>query len=175
MCTAHALSTRYAYACTAQCTAHALRVPGTLLLTYDGGPPNPGDVFSLGAAAASALYIVRLSSLSSGLDATRLSAATLALSGAACTGISIAQAAAAGELGGLAHQAVTLLRHGWAQLLYLSVAVTATANLLQAYGQQRVGAAEAAVIYTMDPVYNTPYHSTPPYHAAPPTMLRPLP
>ena len=33
------------------------------------------------------------------------------------------------------------------------MAVTATANLLQAYGQQRVGAAEAAVIYTMDPVY----------------------
>ena len=53
----------------------------------------------------------------------------------------------------LAHQAASLLRHGWLQLLYLSVAVTATANLLQAYGQQRVGAAEAAVIYTMDPVY----------------------
>ena len=31
--------------------------------------------------------------------------------------------------------------------------MTATANLLQAFGQQRVGAAEAAVIYTMDPVY----------------------
>ena len=53
----------------------------------------------------------------------------------------------------LAHQAAALLRHGWLQLLYLSVAVTATANLLQAYGQQRVGAAEAAIIYTMDPVY----------------------
>ena len=53
----------------------------------------------------------------------------------------------------LAQQAASLLRHGWLQLLYLSVAVTATANLLQAYGQQRVGAAEAAVIYTMDPVY----------------------
>ena len=50
-------------------------------------------------------------------------------------------------------QAASLLRHGWRQLLYLSVAVTATANLLQAFGQQRVGAAEAAVIYTMDPVY----------------------
>ena len=52
-----------------------------------------------------------------------------------------------------ATQAASLLRHGWRQLLYLSVAVTATANLLQAFGQQRVGAAEAAVIYTMDPVY----------------------
>ena len=50
-------------------------------------------------------------------------------------------------------QAASLLRDGWRQLLYLSVAVTATANLLQAFGQQRVGAAEAAVIYTMDPVY----------------------
>ena len=39
-------------------------------------------------------------------------------------------------------QAASLLRDGWRQLLYLSVAVTATANLLQAFGQQRVGAAE---------------------------------
>ena len=54
--------------CTAQRTAHALHIAGTLLLTCDGGPPNPGDVFSLGAAAASALYIVRLSALSAGHD-----------------------------------------------------------------------------------------------------------
>ena len=90
--------------CTAQRIAHALHITGTLLLTYDGGPPNPGDVFSLGAAAASALYIVRLSALSAGHDAARLSAATLALSGAACTGITIAQAAAAGDVFGLVHQ-----------------------------------------------------------------------
>ena len=200
-----------ARACTARRAARALHMPGTLLLTHDGGPPNPGDVFSLGAAAASALYIVRLSALSAGHEAARLSAATLALSGAACMGITLAQAAAAGNLpglalqvrpagGGAAHalhrartarararpapqaahapahactptprhgvhvcarhalpprppQAASLLRDGWRQLLYLSVAVTATANLLQAFGQQRVGAAEAAVIYTMDPVY----------------------
>ena len=79
---------------------------GTLLLTHDGGPPNPGDVFSLGAAAASALYIVRLSALSAGHEAARLSAATLALSGAACMGITLAQAAAAGNLPGLAMQVV---------------------------------------------------------------------
>ena len=79
---------------------------GTLLLTHDGGPPNPGDVFSLGAAAASALYIVRLSALSAGHEAARLIAATLALSGAACMGITLAQAAAAGNLPGLALQVV---------------------------------------------------------------------
>jgi hypothetical protein len=99
--------------CTAQRTAHALHIAGTLLLTCDGGPPNPGDVFSLGAAAASALYIVRLSALSAGHDAAHLSAATLALSGAACTGITIAQAAAAGNLLGLIHQVAHALHmHG---------------------------------------------------------------
>ena len=93
-----------ACACTARRAARALHMSGTLLLTHDGGPPNPGDVFSLGAAAASALYIVRLSALSAGHEAARLSAATLALSGAACMGITLAQAAAASNLPGLALQ-----------------------------------------------------------------------
>jgi drug/metabolite transporter (DMT)-like permease len=97
--------------CTAQRAARALHMSGTLLLTHDGGPPNPGDVFSLGAAAASALYIVRLSALSAGHEAARLSAATLALSGAACMGITLAQAAAAGNLSGLALQVVARHTH----------------------------------------------------------------
>ena len=54
-------------------------VSGTLLLTSDGGPPNVGDVWSLGAAAASAMYIVRLGALAPGCDAPRLSAVTLAI------------------------------------------------------------------------------------------------
>eukprot|EP00908_Phaeocystis_cordata_P005281 Transcript_15758.p1 GENE.Transcript_15758~~Transcript_15758.p1 ORF type:complete len:391 (-),score=126.03 Transcript_15758:805-1977(-) len=158
-------------------------VSGTLLLTYDGGPPNVGDVWSLCAAAASALYIVRLSALSAGVESTRLSAVTLALTTAACMALPVAQAALspAGFVG-LAEQAAALLRHGWPALLYLSTVVTATrraispdlarsrpaspaspsepphrvpasSNLLQTFGQQRVGASEAAIIYTMDPVY----------------------
>ena len=148
-------------------------VSGTLLLTYDGGPPNVGDVWSLCAAAASALYIVRLSALSAGVESTRLSAVTLALTTAACMALPVAQAALspAGFVG-LAEQAAALLRHGWPALLYLSTVVTATrraispdlarsrpaspaspsepphrvpasSNLLQTFGQQRVGASEA--------------------------------
>lgn len=134
-------------------------VTGTLLLTYDGGPPNVGDVWSLGAAAASAMYIVRLGALAPGCDAPRLSAATLAITTVACAALPLAQAAAAASGGGaeawleLARQAGALLRDGWPALLYLSVFVTATANLLQMVGQQRVGVAEAAIIFTMDPVF----------------------
>lgn len=140
--------------------AAVVAVTGTLLLTYDGGPPNVGDVWSLGAAAASAMYIVRLGALAADCDAPRLSAVTLAITTVACTALPLAQAAAGGGDGGgaaswlgLARQAGALLHDGWAALLYLSVFVTATANLLQMVGQQRVGSAEAAIIYTMDPVY----------------------
>ena len=38
----------------------AIAVAGTGLLTYDGNPPNAGDAWSLAAALASAIFILRL-------------------------------------------------------------------------------------------------------------------
>lgn len=38
-----------------------IAVAGTLLLVNDGGAPNVGDLWSVGAAMASAMFIVRLS------------------------------------------------------------------------------------------------------------------
>jgi drug/metabolite transporter (DMT)-like permease len=41
-------------------TSAAAAVIGTALLCGDGSPPNIGDAYSLAAAAASAMYILRL-------------------------------------------------------------------------------------------------------------------
>src|SRR5699024_3879313 len=41
----------------------------------------------------------------------------------------------------------------WAVLLYLGVGATAITIWLQTHGQRRIGAAEAAVIYTLEPVW----------------------
>ena len=57
--------------------AASLAVAGTLLLTYDGGPPNVGDLLSVGAACSSAMFIVRLGHYSLWHDAAGLSAVTL--------------------------------------------------------------------------------------------------
>ena len=124
---------------------------GTALLSFDGTPPNVGYGFSLAAAAASALFILRLESASQAHETAGLNAATLACSAAFCltwaavdlTLVEPERAATVAEsLSGLGPQ-----------LFYLSVVTTAVANWLQTIGQAGVRAQDAAIIYSLDPVY----------------------
>ena len=133
----------------------AVAVAGTCLLTYDGQPPNAGDAWSLAAAAASAVFILRLEAAGRNerlLGPAALNAATLTCTAALCG----AWAAAEVALGGSALDGVAeTLREQAVPLLYLSLVTTAFANWLQAYGQQRVSAPDAAIIYALDPVYGS--------------------
>ena len=133
-----------------------LAVAGTLLLTYDGGLPNLGDLFCVGAAASSAMFILRLSRHSRRHDITGLTAVTRGLTAAVCCAVvAVSVAASADGLSRLRHDLGMLLAFSWhgLQLLYLSLVTTALAGWLQAWAQARVRAHEAVVIYTMDPVY----------------------
>ena len=95
----------------------SIAVIGTLLLVNDGGEPNVGDLWSLGSAVWSAIFIVRLTHAAKGRSAAHLSAATLACTSVACWLLTAAYAQSglflASEVVKMVHE------HGMA-LLYLS-------------------------------------------------------
>jgi drug/metabolite transporter (DMT)-like permease len=124
---------------------------------------NVGDAWSLAAAAASALFILRLESASNAVkDSSALNAASLWV----VTTLSLlwtlwdAASRGSGRGGGIGMafysivQSISLLiqSHGW-QLVYLGAVTTSLANYLQTTGQRGMSAERAAVIYAMDPVY----------------------
>lgn len=119
------------------------------------------DAWSVAAALASACFILRLEE--AGADGSNsspeeLNAATLFSSAILCN------IWAAAETGGLlapdrvdaqlaASEVISELSAQALPLLYLGIVTTFVAQWLQAIGQSRVRANDAAVIYALDPVY----------------------
>ncbi len=138
---------------TATWVSAGLALAGTTLISYDGAPPNVGDAFSLAAAAASALFILRLEAASSpqrGLVGAELNAATLASCAALCAlwaGAELVRAEPS-----RASAAVSNLAGHPLELLHLAAVVTFVANWLQTFGQARIPAPQAAIIFSLDPV-----------------------
>ncbi|KAL7541936.1 hypothetical protein ACHAWF_007055 [Thalassiosira exigua] len=150
---------------------------GTALLAFDnanasggagnglGTTFNVGDVWSIAAAVASAMFILRMEAASKAVPkSSELNAAnlwTVAMLSAiwtvaiSCKNIQDADAAAVftQAMRQTIEQTVfTIIQHPLA-LIYLSGVTTALANLLQSQGQRDVSAERASVIYAMDPVY----------------------
>lgn len=61
-----------------------LAFAGTVLLSSDGTPPNVGDLWSVLAAATSAMFILRLEKYSGSCDASRLNSANLWITAGLC-------------------------------------------------------------------------------------------
>ncbi|RIH87173.1 DMT family transporter [Calidithermus roseus] len=124
--------------------AAMMAIAGVGLLSYDGSPPNLGDVWTLGTALAYTFYIWRLEHF----VAVR-SYPTLPITGVQMLGVAL--------LSGLW---VAWEGPGWsasgfpyAQMLYLGLVATALCIWLQALGQRTVPAPEAAIAFTLEPVY----------------------
>ena len=125
---------------------------GTALLALDGQSLglNIGDIWSVMAAAASAMFILRLEKASfevpnsSELNATSLAVVAM-LSGIWLFLGNNDQQIASGVL-------ETALAHPL-ELLYLGGVSTALANFIQAKAQKDVPAERASIIYSLDPVY----------------------
>ncbi len=117
---------------------------GVGLLAYDGSPPNVGDFWTLVTALVYAIYILRLELFTRLYDAFALSLTQLV---GLCVFVG-AWAWASGDLGQLGGLEVP-----WGAVLYLGVAATALTTWLMAVGQRSVSAPEAAVIYSMEPVW----------------------
>lgn len=61
-----------------------LAFAGTVLLSSDGTPPNVGDLWSVLAAATSAMFILRLEKYSGSCDASGLNSANLWITAGLC-------------------------------------------------------------------------------------------
>lgn len=123
---------------------------GTALLAYDGNSLNLniGDAWSIAAAAASAMYILRLERASAAVpNSAALNATCLWF----VAGASIIWSAQRGLL--RADPVIgALTAHPW-ELLYLGAVTTSLANWVQTKAQRNVTAERASVIYAMDPVW----------------------
>ncbi|MHA0042162.1 DMT family transporter [Deinococcus sp. PEB2-63] len=123
-----------------------LAVAGLALLSWEGGALVTGDAWALACAVTYAGFIVTLERMAGRhaalpftvtqvLSVTALALVWLLLGGSP----SLPPAAA------------------WGPLLYLGVAATALTTLLQTIGQRSVSAAEASLIYALEPVTATAF------------------
>ena len=119
-----------------------LAVGGLALLSWEWGALVVGDAWALACAVTYAGFIIALERTASRHEALRFTFAQLLV----VTALAWMWALIA-EPGGLWPPAAA-----WGPLVYLGVAATAVTTLLQTVGQRRVSAAEASLIYALEPV-----------------------
>jgi drug/metabolite transporter (DMT)-like permease len=124
--------------------AAAAAVAGLYLLCHDQSSPNRGDWWTLACAVGWGFYIIRLE-----VHTTTLS--TLHLSFAQVVVVTIG----AGIWWLFDHTTTTPGPTPWLAVGYLGLFATAATTLLQAIGQRTVPAAQAAILFTMEPVWAT--------------------
>lgn len=128
---------------------------GTALLAYDGTSwsLNTGDLWSIAAAAASAMYILRLDTAAKEVgddNSIQLNAACLWV----VTLFSGLWSVATEEQPWLIpQQCAQIVTSHPTEIIYLSAVTTALANYIQTKSQKEVSAERASVIYALDPVY----------------------
>lgn len=135
-------------------TSAATAFTGTALLAADG-PLNWGDAFSVAAAAASAMFILRLGEATKTCAGTALNAVSLLTVASLCFA-SLGALSITGTSVGLSASLSALEHLGLDQLLaiaYLGLVCTALCSWLQAIGQRRVPPQQAAIIYAADPLW----------------------
>ncbi len=121
-----------------------LALLGVAFLSYDPRQPplNAGDLWTLLTALTYALYIVRLEVHAKAIPSLPLTA--IQVLGTALFALPWALA-----------QGVRLEGVPWGAVLYLGVAATALTTWLQTWGQGHVPAPQAAILYTLEPVWAT--------------------
>ncbi len=147
---------------------------GTALLSYDGTSMalNIGDVWSIGAAAASAMFILRLEAASSAvknsaaLNSASLWTVTLATllwcigDGISGQNIVATDLSIQPTIDILSKSIESTASNVWQtvyshpiELIYLGGITTAVANYIQTKAQRGISAERASLIYALDPVY----------------------
>lgn len=123
---------------------------GTAMLATDGSEFGfcQGDVWSIAAAASSAMFILRLEQASSNVEnSSQLNAACLLIvTVLSCVWTIVQDDSSIASLG----DAVT--SHP-AEFIYLGGIATALSNYIQTRAQRNISAERASIIYSLDPVY----------------------
>jgi drug/metabolite transporter (DMT)-like permease len=120
--------------------AAILALCGCGLMCGEGGGPNIGDFWSLGTAITWSVYIFRIESIAAKFQSLPLAISQL---------IPVALFSSAWFAASPQH----LTEFHWPALIYLGLAATAATTWLQAFAQQIVPAPQAAVIFTLEPVF----------------------
>ncbi|MCD0164505.1 DMT family transporter [Deinococcus sp. 12RED42] len=126
-------------------TALPLAVAGLALLSWEGGALVVGDAWALACAVTYAGFIVTLERMAhrhAALPFTLVQVLTVTVLAWVWAALS-----APGQLWPPAG--------AWAPLVYLGVAATAATTLMQTVGQRTVSAANASLIYALEPVTAT--------------------
>ena len=125
--------------------AAAVAVAGVALLGGDAiaGPPNRGDAWTLACTLVWSAYIYRMERHAAVLPPAALTAAQVIVVAA----LSVAWA--------ILRRSPILpgVGYPWLAIAYLGLATTALTTWLQTLGQRFVPAAEAAVLFTLEPVF----------------------
>jgi drug/metabolite transporter (DMT)-like permease len=127
---------------------------GTALLALDGQSIgfNVGDFWSILAAAASAMFILRLEKASTEVPKSAELNATSLFVVAILSGVWLMLSSASNSMSIVSELSEIVVAHPL-QLLYLGGISTALANFIQAKAQKDVPAERASIIYSLDPVY----------------------
>jgi drug/metabolite transporter (DMT)-like permease len=127
---------------------------GTALLALDGQSIgfNEGDCWSILAAAASAMFILRLEKASIEVPNSAELNATSLFVVAILSGVWLMLSSASDSMSIVSELTEIVSAHPL-ELLYLGGISTALANFIQAKAQKDVPAERASIIYSLDPVY----------------------
>lgn len=120
---------------------------GTGLLCGEKASLNVGDLWTIASAAAWAVYIVRLGMFSARWPVLPLTAVQLLAVCLCCLLWAILDGQAAGAV------LAAVPWKTWALILYLGLIATAIPTIIQTFAQRYVIAPQAAVIFTMEPVW----------------------
>lgn len=130
--------------------AALIALSGVFLLSHDGGAPNRGDAWTLACAIVWAVYIARLEDFTRVLPSKPLTAAHLWV----VVILSAGWTAGTGISHGLIWSGP--IRSGpvpWGAIVYLGLFATAATTWFQTIGQKWVSAPQAAVLYTLEPLW----------------------
>lgn len=131
-----------------------LAFTGTFLLSSDGTGIVEGDLWTIAAAAASAMFILRLETFSRKFDAAQLNAVNFSVVALLCSmWVAVDATFLQGNHGLVLEDIYGAVVKNPFPIVYLGVITTALCNYLQTLGQRDVSAEKAAIIYSMDPVY----------------------
>ncbi|GAB4471179.1 MAG: DMT family transporter [Elainellaceae cyanobacterium] len=123
--------------------AATLALAGVGLMSWEGGSLGVGDLWVLGCAACWAVYILRMEQIVQRYNPTMLT--TVQLVAIALLSVLWAAPQARLQTAGLAASV--------AVILYLGLFATAFTTWTQASAQRHLSATEAAILYTLEPVF----------------------
>jgi len=125
--------------------AAGLAITGIGMMSWEGGGLSQGDLLTFGAAVGIAVYILMLETVT--LRHSTLPLVAIQLLVTALLGIVWATPQLVWH--------VEVITSNFSTLLYLGLVVTATPIWAQAVAQRWVSAQEAALLYTLEPVFAT--------------------